>query len=68
MRNGKTILVIIISLIWRLSTRNYHICNETIDKNAKSEQTKTVRNQTVTNTVAHLIAVFSGDQMSMIFD
>ena len=68
MRNQKTFFVITISLIWRLSTRNYRICNETIDKNANSERTKAVRSQIFTNTVTHLIAAFSGDQMSMISD
>ena len=30
---------------------NYHICNETINKNAKSQRRKAVRNQILTNTV-----------------
>ena len=67
MRNPKTFLMIIISLIWRLSKRNYHIYNETVNENAKSERIKSVRNQIVTNTVAYLVAVFSEDQFLMIF-
>ena len=67
MRNPKTFLMIIISLIWRLSKRNYHIYNETVNENAKSERIKSVRSQIVTNTVAHLVAVFSEDQFLMIF-
>ena len=37
--------------------------NETIDKNTENNQTKAVKNEIFTNTVTHLMAVFSGDQM-----
>ena len=34
----QTFSVIMIRLIWRLSTRNYHMRNETIDENTKNKQ------------------------------
>ena len=67
MRNPKTFSVIVISLLWRTSTRNYHMSNETIDKTTKNNQTTAVKNEIVTNTVTHLMAVFSGDQMPVIY-
>ena len=67
MRNPKTFSVIVVSLLWRTSTRNYHMSNETIDKTTKNNQTTAVKNEIVTNTVTHLMAVFSGDQMSVIY-
>ena len=67
MRNPKTFSVIIVSLLWRPSTRNYHMSNETIDKTTKNNQTTAVKNEIVTNTVTHLMAVFSGDQMPVIY-
>ena len=66
MRNPKTFSVIIMSLIWRLSTRNYHMRNKIIDKTTKNNQTKAVKNEIVSNTVTRLMTVFSGDQMSVI--
>ena len=66
MRNPKTFSVIIISLIWRLSTRNYHMRNKIIDKTTKNNKKKAVKNEIVTNTVTRLMTVFSGDQMSVI--
>ena len=63
-RNPNTFSVVITSFIWRLSTRNYHIHNETIDKNTKNDATKTAKYQIVTNTETHLRAVLSGHQMS----
>ena len=68
MRNPKTFSMIIIRLIWRLSTRNYHMRNETIDENTKNNQTKAVKNEIAINTLTHLMAVFPGDQMSLIAD
>ena len=41
--------------------------NETIDKTTKNNQTTAVKNEIVTNTVTHLMAVFSGDQMPVIY-
>ena len=67
MRNPKTFSVIVVSLLWRTSTGNYHMSNETIDKTTKNNQTTAVKNEIVTNTVTHLMAVFSGDQMSVIY-
>ena len=58
MRNPKPFSVIIISLIWRLSTRNYHMRNKTIDKTTKNNQTKAVKNEIVTNAVTRLMTLF----------
>ena len=42
--------------------------NETIDENTKNNQTKAVKNEIAINTLTHLMAVFPGDQMSLIAD